>query len=80
MGRLSSRQKGRMLKKRLNSAPKLLEVMKIGMKIWVNNWMRFLINVSSVKALEPSFQIFTRLFYECRKLVTIEKHVYAICD
>ena len=58
MDRLSSRQNCRILKKRLNSAPKLLEVMKIGMKIWVNNWMRFLINVSLVKALEHSFSNF----------------------
>ena len=58
----------RILKKRLNAAPKLLEVIQIDMRITMNNWMRCLINVTSVKALEHSFSSFHEIALRMKKV------------
>ena len=58
----------RILKKRLNAAPKLLEVMQIEMRIRMNSWMRYLINVFSVKSLERSFSSFHEIVLWVKKV------------
>ena len=62
------KKSARILNIRLNAAPKLLEVIQGEMRIRMKNWMRCLINVSSVKALEHSFWSFHEIALWVKKV------------